>query len=223
MLAADKLLLESRIARGAVQLKWKEFGLHHLNLTTVGTQAAVMAGFSITALIEFAPSPDANRALLFLFWTSNMVSLACNILCVATTTMLSVYGSSLSTRGADGSMVRAVDGLYALRRRVFALFWAGVVSVLVASVFGVWILFGGPEATFLTVVLVATIAALIRAKIHVASLFRFALRDTETRDAETRVSMSLKASKSTPLEPRRLGSTEFGHCLWAPSTARIVP
>ena len=73
MLAADKLLLESRIARGAVQLKWKEFGLHHLNLTTVGTQAAVMAGFSITALIEFAPSPDANRALLFLFWTSNMV------------------------------------------------------------------------------------------------------------------------------------------------------
>ena len=75
MLAADKLLLESRIARGAVQLKWKEFGLHHLNLTTVGTQAAVMAGFSITALIEFAPSPDANRALLFLFWTSNMVSL----------------------------------------------------------------------------------------------------------------------------------------------------
>ena len=34
MLAADKLLLESRIARGAVQLKWKEFGLHHLNLTT---------------------------------------------------------------------------------------------------------------------------------------------------------------------------------------------
>merc|ERR1719171_1820819 len=28
MLAADKLLLESRIARGAVQLKWKEFGLH---------------------------------------------------------------------------------------------------------------------------------------------------------------------------------------------------
>ena len=174
MLAADKLLLESRIARGAVQLKWKEFGLHHLNLTAVGTQAAVMAGFSITALIEFAPSPDANRALLFLFWTSNMVSLACNILCVATTTMLSVYGSSLSTRGADGSMVRAVDGLYALRRRVFALFWAGVVSVLVASVFGVWILFGGPEATFLTVVLVATIAALIRAKIHVASLFRFA-------------------------------------------------
>ena len=63
MLAADKLLLESRIARGAVQLKWKEFGLHHLNLTTVGTQAAVMAGFSITALIEFAPSPDANNSL----------------------------------------------------------------------------------------------------------------------------------------------------------------
>ena len=103
MLAADKLLLESRIARGAVQLKWKEFGLHHLNLTTVGTQAAVMAGFSITALIEFAPSPDANRALLFLFWTSNMVSLACNIICVATTTMLSVYGSSLSTRGGGAS------------------------------------------------------------------------------------------------------------------------
>ena len=123
MLAADKLLLECRIARGAVQLKWKEFGLHHLNLTTVGTQAAVMAGFSITALIEFAPSPDANRALLFLFWTSNMVSLACNILCVATTTMLSVYGSSLSTRGADGSwalqMTGEIKGMADMLKRAF--------------------------------------------------------------------------------------------------------
>ena len=182
MLAADKLLLESRIARGAVYLKWKEFGLYHLNLTTVGTQAVVMAGFSMTALIEFAPSPDADRALLFLFWTSNMVSLACNILCVATTMMLSVYGSSLSTRGAAGSMNRAVDGLYVLRRRVFGLFLAGVVSVLVACVFGVWIIFGGVEATLLTVLLVATIGLLIRARIHVASLFRFAANDATSLD-----------------------------------------
>ena len=52
MLAADKLLLECRIARNTTELKRKEFSLHHLNLTTVGTQAAVLAGFGATALIE---------------------------------------------------------------------------------------------------------------------------------------------------------------------------
>ena len=57
-------------------------------------------------------------------------------------------------------MIRAVEGIYALRRRCFALFYVGVVSVLVASVFGVWILFGGAEAACMTLVLAAALVAI---------------------------------------------------------------
>ena len=46
-----------------------------------------------------------------------VISLACNIYCVGQTTTLAVCGTSLSLRGPDGSMIRAVDGMYVARAR----------------------------------------------------------------------------------------------------------
>lgn len=65
MLAADKLLLTSRIKQNATQLKEKEFALHNVNFSTVGTQAAVIAGFTMTALIEIrVPGWCLNPSIL---------------------------------------------------------------------------------------------------------------------------------------------------------------
>ena len=91
MLAADKLLLQSNLRQNAIKLKEKEFTLHHdkyaasfqtqtllatnspthpntrcahaHSFSNVGTQSAVLAGFAITALIEFQPPPGTNRIL----------------------------------------------------------------------------------------------------------------------------------------------------------------
>ena len=45
-----------------VQLKEKEFSLHNDNFGTVGTQSAVIAGFTMTALVEIT-MPLAPRSL----------------------------------------------------------------------------------------------------------------------------------------------------------------
>ena len=58
MLAADKLQLQSTLKQQATALKEKEFNLHHSNLMTVGTQAAVLAGLDVTMFIEFQPAPN---------------------------------------------------------------------------------------------------------------------------------------------------------------------
>ena len=55
MLAADKLQLQSALKQQATALKEKEFQLHHSNLMTVGTQAAVVAALDVTMFIEFQP------------------------------------------------------------------------------------------------------------------------------------------------------------------------
>ena len=129
-----------------------------------------------------------------------MVSLSANILCVATTTMIVVFGSGLSTRGADGSMVRAVnarvvttprlfrghldrpadwvvttqvDAIYALRRYVFGLFWVGVLTLLLAAVFFVWIIFGRRRAALASTLLFATIYLLFRSKREISKMFYF--------------------------------------------------
>ena len=173
MLAADKLLLRSKIAQRSVVLKEKEFGLYHGNFRNVGTQAAVMAGFSVTALIEFGAPAGGSRALKFCFYLTMMLSLAANVLCVANTTLLSVYGTSLGTRGPDGSMFRAVEGMYRLRRSVFRLFAVGMVSSLAMGIFGAWILFEPAAATLLSAVLAGAIYAVLRAQRSLYRLFHF--------------------------------------------------
>ena len=71
----------------------------------------------MTALVEFGAPESASRCLKFLFYVSVVASLAANVLCVGQTTLLSVYGSSLATRGPDGAMVQAVDGIVHVHAR----------------------------------------------------------------------------------------------------------
>ena len=65
MLAADKLQLQSTLKQQATALKEKEFNLHHSNLMTVGTQAAVLAGLDVTMFIEFQPPPNQEWVSVF--------------------------------------------------------------------------------------------------------------------------------------------------------------
>eukprot|EP00040_Diaphanoeca_grandis_P014839 m.75388 g.75388 ORF g.75388 m.75388 type:complete len:210 (+) comp24781_c2_seq1:168-797(+) len=153
MLAADKLLLQSRIRQNAIQLKEKEFGLHNANFGTVGTQAAVIAGFTMTALVEMTCPPDTWRPLKFVYYCCVMTSLAANIYCVGQTTTLSVCGTSLSLRGPDGSMIRAVDGMYAERQQVFHAFAVGLFALLAAMLFGSWIIMDFEAGFAATVIL----------------------------------------------------------------------
>ena len=182
MLAADKLLLKGRLRQKFVVLKEKEFYLHHGNFNTIGTQAAVLAGFSVTALVEFGAPESASRCLKFLFYVSVVASLAANVLCVGQTTLLSVYGSSLATRGPDGAMVQAVDGMYGLRRRIFRLFNAGMFSVLLMGIFGSWILFRPLTAFLMTLILAGCIYAVVVCQRRIVALFHFAEDDAVSFD-----------------------------------------
>ena len=173
MLAADKLLLQSSIRQNSIALKEKEFNLHHGNFNAVGTQAAVLAGFTVTAFIEFDCPPETNRVIMFLYYISSIVSLSANILCVANTTFLSVWGTGLAMRGPDGSMVRAVDGMYQLRRNVFSLFGVGMMALLVTAIFGSWILMQPEAASASTLILGYAIYLTWRAYLSITAMFHF--------------------------------------------------
>jgi hypothetical protein len=148
MLAADKLQLQSALKQQATALKEKEFNLHHSNLMTVGTQAAVLAGLDITMFIEFTPQPDsawgeyADRArFIKLIYYGVIVSAFCaNMLVVSHTTALSVLGAGLALRGPDGSMMTATDGLFEERKPVFRVFAMGLALTVSSILLSVWLL-----------------------------------------------------------------------------------
>lgn len=137
MLAADKLLLTSTIRKNATELKGKELALHKGNFDAVGTQAAVLAGFAVVMVIEFDMPENAHPVLQGLFYVFAVICLVSNLRCVAMTTCITVMGTGLALRGPDGSMVRAVEGMYKQRVVVFRSFGIGIIcccmSILVIS------------------------------------------------------------------------------------------
>lgn len=163
MLAADKLQLQSTLRQQATALKEKEFKLHHENLMTVGTQAAVLAGLDVTMLIELSPSSDSEwaqlnatlwfipRVIKLFYYFTISTAFCANILVVGQTTILSVMGASLALRGPDGSMMVATDGLYDERSYVFKVFAYGLVSTLCSVILGVWLILP-PESAFVCMV-----------------------------------------------------------------------
>ncbi|KAG7347367.1 hypothetical protein IV203_016072 [Nitzschia inconspicua] len=149
MLAADKLQLQSAFRQQATALKEKEFNLHHSNMMTVGTQAAVLAGLDITMFIEFNPPGNSEwgdewiimpRCLKFFYYCTILSAFCANMIVVSQTTTLSVLGAGLALRGPDGSMLTATDGLYEERGSVFKAFGFGMACTVGSVVLSVWLI-----------------------------------------------------------------------------------
>ena len=89
-------------------------GLQTTGLTLSSMMKLASQGLDVTMFIEFQPPPNEEwgaafvmvpRTLKFLYYVSITSAFCANILVVAQTTILSVFGASLALRGPDGSMV----------------------------------------------------------------------------------------------------------------------
>lgn len=128
---------------------------------------------AVTAFIEFDCPDGASRLLKFCYYLASIISLSANILCVANTTFLSVWGTGLAMRGPDGSMARAVDGMYQLRRNVFLMFGVGMMALLVTAIFGSWLLMDPEAAAASTLLLVYAIYLTLKSYRSITALFHF--------------------------------------------------
>ena len=103
----------------------------------------------MTAMVEITIDLVAtNKVMRVVYYLLITLSLAFNVYCVGQCTALSVFGTSLSLRGPDGSMIRAVDGMFAERYQVFRSFAAGLGCLLMGMTVGAWLLMD-PEAAVL--------------------------------------------------------------------------
>ena len=66
MLAADRSLLEVNLRQSAIKLREKELNLYVENFSAMATQAAVLAGFTTTCLIEIDRCINFNILYFFL-------------------------------------------------------------------------------------------------------------------------------------------------------------
>uniref|UniRef100_A0A7S0P118 H(+)-exporting diphosphatase n=1 Tax=Calcidiscus leptoporus TaxID=127549 RepID=A0A7S0P118_9EUKA len=182
MLAADKLLLQSNVKQRAIQLREKELNLFNDNFNAVGTQSAVLAGFAMTSFAEIDLPHNAfyaQKACLHLFVT---VSICANLLCTASTTFVSVWGSGKALRGKDGSMDKAVDGMLAERAFIFACFGVGLITTLMALMSAAWILMTRDVAFVATIGIAWCIYVITRQARRIHGKFKLSKGDVVTFD-----------------------------------------
>eukprot|EP01035_Chromulina_nebulosa_P018738 gene18738-24503_t len=131
MLAADRSLLEVNLRQSAIKLREKELNLYADNLAAMATQAAVLAGFTTTCLIEIPTPENPNTFSFHLLHISAIVSICANITCVSLCTITSMFGSGKALRGRDGSMDEAVEGMNIERNLIIKCFYIGLSGNLI--------------------------------------------------------------------------------------------
>src|SRR5438105_3186601 len=87
MLAADRSLLEVNLRQSAIKLREKELNLFTENYNAMATQAAVLAGFTTTCLIEITVPPATNVFVAGCLHLAAAVSICANITCVSLSTI----------------------------------------------------------------------------------------------------------------------------------------
>ncbi len=96
------------------------------NFSAMATQAAVMAGFTTTCLIEISLPSTVNPLAKYFLHLAAIVSICANLTCVSLSTITSIWGSGKALRGQDGSMDEAVDGMSRERSLIFQAFAIGL-------------------------------------------------------------------------------------------------
>lgn len=116
----------------------------------MATQAAVLAGFTTTCLIEITLPEHVNYITKACLHASSVISICANISCVSLSTITIIWGNGKALRGKDGSMDEAVDGINHERALIFKTFAIGLGCNLTTVLFACCILMD-TEAAFISI------------------------------------------------------------------------
>mmetsp|Transcript_25781 Transcript_25781/g.60183 ORF Transcript_25781/g.60183 Transcript_25781/m.60183 type:complete len:248 (-) Transcript_25781:565-1308(-) len=160
MLYADKRALETNLKVSLLAIREKELNFYVSNCQSIGTQAAMLAGFAFAGLMQ--PLPPEPEVLRVLFLMSTVSALGLQLVTVVTTTLLSMLAPGLALRGPDGAMHAAVDGMIDEYRLGFYTFLFGLLFIHGAAIFFVWLAFPLMEAVVLTTCLMFSLFMMYR-------------------------------------------------------------
>lgn len=132
----------------------QELNLYTENFSAMATQAAVLAGFTTTCLIEITLPENAHWLAKTCLHFSAIVSICSNIACVSLSTITTIWGSGKALRGVDGSMDEAVEGISQERNLIFKAFAIGLAGNLCTVCSACFIVMEYPVSIFaMTIVL----------------------------------------------------------------------
>jgi hypothetical protein len=106
MLAADKAALMRTLKLRAMEIQEKELNFYVDNLHSIAHQAALLAGFSLAALmlVGFKGVEGTSKIWKVTYYLVTAIAMTCELTAVTMSTICTIEGPGLALRGPHGSM-----------------------------------------------------------------------------------------------------------------------
>lgn len=153
MLHADKRALQQNLKVNLLKIREKELHFYTENCVAIGTQAALLAGFAYSGVIQVDIPEQANDTLKTAYLCVTTVAMGLELIAVLNSTLCSMLGPGLALRGPDGSMHKAVDEMMEEYRLTFLFFAVGLLAFHVSALLFAWLEFIWPVALAMSVAL----------------------------------------------------------------------
>jgi hypothetical protein len=187
MLAAEAQALEQHGLTELLRILDQEFNYYVESYKTVGTQAALIAGFAVAVLVTLDTSDDARRSndlpqlprtVVETYHVLSVVTLMSLLYCIIATTCVSVWAPQLALRGASPSaMDVAVRGIKDERHPIYTSFLIGIVSFTLMVVSVAWIQMNITIATLCSGLSLLMLILIFRNGLMMKSVFSVDLTD----------------------------------------------
>ena len=151
MIAANKRYLEASLKEGVLNIQNSLLSLYGSNLSTMGTQAALLAGFAFSAVQSsytgVDPTTDALTFIYFIFYTLSLVSA---LIVLTQTTIVTMFGPTKALLGkTDTEVLEASKTMRKQQQSVLEMAALTVTSIFVGCMIQTWVLFPTALATIL--------------------------------------------------------------------------
>ena len=140
MLSAEHTSLQHRLVQQLVSIREKEMNYMLSRYQTVGTQTALLGGFTVSTL-SVGLNPAYYRAQqiaqsLFVVTTIIVACAAVNV--ILCTVLIANWAPGLALRGPTGSVARAYHAVRAERTQIMVHFFVVVVGFVWQTIMAIW-------------------------------------------------------------------------------------
>ena len=164
MLAADKDLIESNLRKQAIVMQNKELEFYVSASSSMATQAALLAGFSYSAMLntDFEGIMSQYTICRFAFYFTTGAAFGSEFCALILGMMMNVLGPRLALQGPAGSMHRAVRGMARMLQWTSRFFIVGMLCFHASGITYVWLAYEHAFSAFcISLLLVGFVAVTI--------------------------------------------------------------
>mmetsp|Transcript_25784 Transcript_25784/g.43020 ORF Transcript_25784/g.43020 Transcript_25784/m.43020 type:complete len:417 (+) Transcript_25784:149-1399(+) len=128
MIAANKRFLKANLTQGVLGIQTNLINLYSNNLSAIATQAALIGGFSFTAVIlETSSNTIAEEVLSYFYYVAFTVCLVSSVFVLSQATVVVMFGPTMALKGSTDEAVKFAAGQ--MMSQQFLILKAALISI----------------------------------------------------------------------------------------------